>query len=126
MAIFDKILKKEKQEKRPEKTREADAPRSAAKDINLGAGIGVIASPHVTEKSVAGAERGAYVFRVREGSNKVAVKKAVAERYGVTVVSVNIVKQHGKKRRIGRREGMRSGFTKAVVTIKSGEAIELE
>jgi len=129
MAIFDKILRKEPKKKEPTKAAtEVRVPErsSHSHGVKLAAGIGVISSPHITEKSSLGVQRGTYVFRVREGSNKVAIRKAVAERYGVTVVSVNIVKQHGKKRRVGRREGTKSGFTKAVVTIRSGDSIEIE
>lgn len=81
-----------------------------------------IVSPHISEKSsMLGGGR--YVFKVADGANKNLLKGAVEDRYGVEVKSVNIVAQRDKKRSRGRIVGIKSGFKKAVVTLKAGQTI---
>ena len=57
--------------------------------------------------------------------NKTEVKKSVEGIYGVDVLSVNIIRIPAKKRRLGRTEGFRKAYKKAVVTIKEGQKIEI-
>ena len=45
--------------------------------------------------------------------------------YGVNVLSVNIIKIPAKKRRLGKTEGFRKAYKKAVVKIKAGQKIEI-
>jgi large subunit ribosomal protein L23 len=66
-----------------------------------------------------------YVFKVYENVNKPQIKKAVEGIHGVDVVSVKIIKSPKKKRRLGRIEGFKKAFTKAVVKIKEGQKIEV-
>ncbi|MCK4533859.1 50S ribosomal protein L23, partial [bacterium] len=51
-------------------------------------------------------------------------KKAVEELFKVSVTKVNTLIMHGKKRRMGKSEGMRSDWKKAIVTLKKGEIIQ--
>jgi large subunit ribosomal protein L23 len=81
--------------------------------------------PVITEKSTALAERGQYVFAVRENASKASVKEAVQKAYNVTVREVNIINVRGKMKRYGMRVTKRSGWKKAVVTLKPGDKIEL-
>jgi len=85
----------------------------------------VLESPHVTEKASILSEANKYVFKVSERSNKIEIKKAVEELYGVKVVDVNIIKIHRKKKRIGRNFGWKAGHKKAIVEIKKGQKIEI-
>jgi len=66
-----------------------------------------------------------YIFKVNSNTNKSEVKKSIEGIYGVDVLSVNIIKIPHKKRRIGKTEGFRKGYTKAVVKIKEGQKIEI-
>jgi large subunit ribosomal protein L23 len=88
----------------------------------------IIKKPHITERSnVLKSRDNKYVFVVDIRANKSEVKKAVEELFKVSVTKVNTLIMHGKKRRMGKHEGMRSDWKKAIVTLKKGESIkELE
>ena len=79
-------------------------------------------APHISEKSGMLGD-GRYVFRVAGGATKPQLKNAVQDRYGVGVVSVNIIAPRDKKRRRGASFGIKSGFKKAVIKLKAGEVI---
>ena len=85
----------------------------------------VLVEPWITEASTAAAELHKYVFKVSQRSAKAQIKKAIESLYKVKVVSVNTVNVPRKKRNYGRTSGWKSGFRKAVVTLKEGDKIEL-
>ncbi|HIN05876.1 MAG TPA: 50S ribosomal protein L23, partial [Dehalococcoidia bacterium] len=70
-------------------------------------------------------ESGKYTFRVAPRANKVQVKEAVETSFNVTVLDVNITKTHGKRKRYGSRITKKPDIKKAVVTLASGDRIEL-
>ena len=82
-------------------------------------------SPHITEKATALSSQNQYVFKVEKKSNKTEIKKAIEEVYGVGVLNVNIINIPRKKRRLGRIEGFKPGYKKAIVKLKEGEKIEI-
>ncbi|MCA9385811.1 50S ribosomal protein L23 [Candidatus Dojkabacteria bacterium] len=82
--------------------------------------------PIITEKSLQLAEtENKYTFYVKNGANKIEVAKEVGSRYGVNVISVNIANYLGKKVAFGRKRipGRKSGYKKAIVTVKPGDTI---
>ena len=81
--------------------------------------------PTITEKSTLLQESGKYTFRVAPRANKVQVKEAVETSFNVTVLDVNITKTHGKRKRYGSRITKKPDIKKAVVTLASGDRIEL-
>ena len=81
--------------------------------------------PHITEKSSNLANLNKYVFRVLPDANKIEIAKGIAGFYGVKVESVNIINIHRKKRFLRRREGYKSGYKKAIVTLKQRDKIEI-
>jgi large subunit ribosomal protein L23 len=83
-----------------------------------------LSAPHVTEKAINMGRQNKYIFKVNPNANKSEVKKAIAELYGVKVMDVNVVNIPRKKKRVGMREGFKSGFKKAVVTLAEGDKIE--
>jgi len=85
----------------------------------------VIIKPHVVEKSTQLNEKGMYVFKVAEKANKIMIKRAVKETYGVVPRKINIVNIPPKKIFIRRRQGTKPGFKKAIVFLKKGEKIEI-
>ncbi len=85
----------------------------------------ILKHPLVTEKSTDLNTFNQYIFKVADRANKTEIKNAVQDLYGVKVVSVNIIKVRGKKRRLGRYEGWRSGYKKAVVFLPPEEKIEI-
>ncbi len=85
----------------------------------------VLVKPHISEKSTTISEDGFYVFRVKDIANKTQVKREIEEIYKVNVVSVRMLRVPSKKRRVGRIEGVRQGYKKAIVKIKPGERIDI-
>lgn len=84
----------------------------------------IVKEPHISEKSTNLGAKNKYVFKVYTNANKPEIKKSVQAIYGVDVLSVNIIKIPKKKRRIGRTEGFKKGYQKAIVTVKEGQKIE--
>jgi large subunit ribosomal protein L23 len=81
--------------------------------------------PWITEKSHEKMAENKYVFRVSSEANKTSIKKSIEDLYKVTVTSVNIIHIPKKKRIYGRTKGFKSGFKKAIATLKEGDKIEL-
>lgn len=85
----------------------------------------ILIRPIVTEKSTALMEQGKYTFRVPLAATKIQIRQAVEQIFKVKVQAVNTMRYEGKLKRMGRTQGPRSDWKKAVVTLKPGEAIEL-
>lgn len=85
----------------------------------------VLLKPLVTEKGAKQTEQNKYFFMVADKANKVMIKQAIAETYGVWPLSVNVVKMKGKKVRFGRREGVRKDWKKAIITLPQGKTIDV-
>lgn len=82
----------------------------------------VIRYPVLTERSTDQRERLNKVsFVVHPDANKIQIKQAVELTLKVKVEKVNIIRMEGKKKRLGRHEGRRSDWKKAIVTLKAGE-----
>jgi large subunit ribosomal protein L23 len=58
-------------------------------------------------------------------TNKTEVKQAIAEIFGVTVVSVNTINRKGKKKRTGYKFGRRKHTKRALVTLATGDSIDI-
>jgi large subunit ribosomal protein L23 len=92
--------------------------------------MGIIIKPILTEKQTAISEKfpNRYGFRVAPDANKVEIKKAIEELYGVTVESVNTIKYDGKRKsrytKAGVISGKTSAFKKAIITLRQGESID--
>ena len=87
----------------------------------------VLRRPIVTEKSTMLAGHGKYVFEVEKHANKPQIKAAVEQAFSVTVTDVNttFVRGRRKRNRFGRATGEAPTWKKAVVTLKSGDQIQL-
>ena len=85
----------------------------------------IILEPWITEKSHGQMAINKYIFRVHPDANKKKIKDAVKTMYNVNVLDVNIVNIPPKKRTYGRFVGKKSGYKKALVTLKEGDKIEL-
>jgi large subunit ribosomal protein L23 len=92
--------------------------------------MGIIIKPIVTEKQTAISEKfpNRFGFRVSPDANKIQIKAAVEELYGVNVVSVNTMNYAGKLKSRFTKSGVINGkmpaFKKAIVTLKEGETID--
>ena len=85
----------------------------------------ILIKPIVTEKSTALMEERKYTFRVPLSATKIQIRQAVEQSVKVKVQAVNTMRYEGKMKRLGRTQGRRSDWKKAVVTLKPGETIEL-
>ena len=85
----------------------------------------ILIKPLVTEKTTALMEERKYTFRVPLAATKVEIRQAVEQIFKVKVQAVNTMRYEGKMKRLGRTQGRRSDWKKAVVTLKPGETIEL-
>ena len=87
----------------------------------------VIIRPIITEQSTEDLDIKKYAFEVARDANKIEIKKAVEEIFGVKVASVNTLTVHGKKKRMGAgRPGMTKTWKKAYVQLSAdSKTIEL-
>jgi len=108
-----------------EKTEAISVKAAPARTKNSKFSYDAIKQPHISEKASYLAEKDQYIFEILPNYNKQEVRKAVEGIYNVDVLSVNIIKIPAKKRRLGRTEGFRKAYKKAVVTIKEGQKIEI-
>src|ERR671917_418128 len=84
-----------------------------------------IVRPILTEKSSqAYQDRGEYTFEVHPEANKIAIKQAVEQLFGVKVTGVWTAQQRGKTKRMGRNVGRRNHWKKAIVKLREGDTIE--
>ena len=86
----------------------------------------VVLRPLVTEKGFNKAERiNAYAFEVHPKANKVQIRDAVQQIYGVKVVDVRTANVKGKPRRRGRHIGHTKDWKKAYVELHEEHHIDL-
>jgi large subunit ribosomal protein L23 len=86
----------------------------------------IIRIPLVSEKSTSmRINENKYVFKVDKKANKLEIKRAIEELFKVEVEDVATMMMHGKPKRLGRFEGRRPDWKKAIVRLKKGETIEL-
>ena len=124
MGILNRIKKTKPTEKKSS-SQKVSEPSSVS-----GARIGVdtsdvIVKPRISEKSAILAGANQYVFVVRKDANRIQVRSAIKTMYGVSPLSINILNVRGKKVRFGRREGVRSDWKKAIVTLPAGQTINV-
>ena len=78
----------------------------------------IILRPIITEQSMEQSDISKYAFEVATDANKIEIKKAVEEIFGVKVLKVTTLNMLGKKKRNGRYpEGNRKNWKKAVVRL---------
>ena len=100
-------------------------PVTKVKEEVIGGAYRVLKTPQVTEKATDLVKKNQYVFKVWPRANKVEIKKAIENLYGVDVLDVKIIRVPAKRRRLGRMRGWRKGYKKAIVKIKEGQKIEV-
>lgn len=89
----------------------------------------ILLKPIVTEKMTDLGERlNRFGFVVDKRANKIQIKKAVEDMYGVTVESVNTIVYAGKLKsrftRAGVIQGRTNSYKKAIVTLADGDTID--
>ena len=127
--LFKKRVKKAKPKKKEalakekiDKTKEKEQlPVSKTKAFDSSS---ILLSPHVTEKVTMMSKDNQYVFKVFPRSNKIEIRKAIEYLYNVKVIGVRIINVSAKKRRLGKSQGWKKGYKKAIIQIKQGQKIE--
>ncbi|SFS59425.1 MULTISPECIES: 50S ribosomal protein L23 [Sphingobacterium] len=89
----------------------------------------IIKKPILTEKASLLTEKlNRYAFKVDHRANKIQIKQAVEEMFGVTVLAVNTAVVAGKAKSRYTKAGFVSGrspkYKKAIITVKDGETID--
>ena len=84
----------------------------------------ILVRPLITERTTQLMAEGKYVFVVAKAANKTEIAKAVSEIFKVKVAKVNTVNVIGKTKRMGRTQGKRPDYKKAIVKLAPGETIE--
>ena len=77
----------------------------------------IIIKPIISEKSMDQSADKKYTFEVALGANKIEIKKAVEEIFGVKVEKVTTCRVLGKVKRMGATSGKRADWKKAVVKL---------
>ncbi|MFO7782703.1 MAG: 50S ribosomal protein L23 [Spirochaetia bacterium] len=85
----------------------------------------VIIEPVLTEKANALRETNQYVFRVDARANKIQIKSAIRELFGVHPVACNVLNVSRKPKRVRYKQGFTASWKKAVVTLSPGETISI-
>ena len=129
MIKAERPPKKEKTTKKEIIKKEAPPKAESVKKPPLkkrpGAIYKVFKEPHISEKATQFFDEGKYTFRVFPWANKIEIKKAIKNIYGVDVLKVMIIGVPKKPRRMGKQKGWRQGYKKAIVRIKEGQNIEV-
>ena len=86
----------------------------------------VIVRPLITEQGTDDREKhNQYAFQVAVAANKLEIRQAVEHFFGVKVTAVRTMNYRGKIKRMGRHEGKRADWKKAVVTLAKDDSIDL-
>lgn len=82
----------------------------------------IILKPVITEKTTLMKEKNREIcLEVDPRANKIEIKEAAEQLFNVKIVSVRVMKQRGKMRRVGRNQGKTKDWKKAYLKIKEGE-----
>ena len=87
--------------------------------------IDSIRNPIMTEKATILSEQNKSVFKVLVKANKTLIKKNIEKLFKVNVVKVNIINQKTKIKMKQGKKSFKSGYKKAIVTLKKGQSIDL-
>ena len=87
--------------------------------------IDSIRNPIITEKATILSDQNKTVFKVHEGANKKTIKKNIEKLFKVNVIKINIINQKTKMKLRQGRKTYKSGYKKAIITLKKGQSIDL-
>lgn len=122
-----RIKKPEKEIKKDEKKDEQKEGKSQKNKNKIGSADAykILLKPHQTEKATILASENKYVFQVSTRVNKLSIKQAFFDLYGIKPIAVDVINNLGKTVRYGRRQGRTKNWKKAVVTLPQGKTIKL-
>ena len=85
----------------------------------------VLIKPVISEKSYRLVDDGKYTFLVAPDANKTQIRQAVEQVFRVKVTGVNTINRPGKRRRTRYGWGKRPDTKRTIVTLASGERIDV-
>lgn len=85
----------------------------------------IVKRPIVSEKTTKLAEERKYTFEVDRNANKIQIKQAIEELFEVKVQKVNVINGVPKAKKVGQYSGFTARVTKAIVTLKPGNKIDI-
>ena len=91
--------------------------------------MNILLKPVITEKATADSElKNRFTFLVDTNANKVQIKKAVEETYGVSVEKVRTLRYGAERKTRYTKTGLQKGKTnstkKAIIQVADGDAID--
>ena len=87
--------------------------------------LDTIISPRITEKATSLSEFNKVVFKVHNNANKNSIKRSIEKIFKVKVVKINTINLKGKTKMVRNKKAYKSGYKKAIVTLKKGQSIDL-
>ena len=87
--------------------------------------LDTIISPNITEKSTSFSDFNKVVFKVDRGANKNSIKKSIEKIFKVNVIKINTINIKGKTKIVRNQKAFKSGYKKAIITLKKGQNIDL-
>ncbi len=84
----------------------------------------ILIRPLITEKATDLMKDNKYTFVVPLTANKIEIRQAVEQVFKVKVLDVNTIRVFGKMKRMGKHEGKRPDYKKAIVKLAPGQTIE--
>ena len=84
-----------------------------------------IKMPVITEKATILSDQNKTVFKVDNSANKKIIKKNIEKIYKVKVLKINILKVKSKEKVIRGKKSSKTGYKKAIVTLKKSQSIDL-
>ena len=65
------------------------------------------------------------MFKVSKQANKKAIKKSIEKIFKVNVIKINTINIKGKTKIVRNKKAFKSGYKKAIITLKKGQSIDL-
>ncbi|MFC1632885.1 50S ribosomal protein L23 [Patescibacteria group bacterium] len=119
-AVAKKTVAKKAVSKKPAPKAKKTLPAKVA-----GRATKILINPIVSEKSTLLQGANQYMFRVAPQADKISIRQAVQDAYGVSVGQVRIQRVKAKKRRFRYKEGRMRSWKKAIVTLEKGDKIDI-
>ncbi|PJC01142.1 MAG: 50S ribosomal protein L23 [Candidatus Komeilibacteria bacterium CG_4_9_14_0_8_um_filter_36_9] len=120
LSLSDLQAKDSKKETKPGKAKNVKKVLS-----DTGLSYKWLIKPIITEKATYLGAENKYVLEVNKDANKIEIKKVLKKLYNVDVLKVNVMNRAGRKVRYGKVSGQTKSTKKAIVTLKSGQSIDL-
>ena len=87
--------------------------------------LDTIISPTITEKATSLSEFNKVVFKVHNKANKKSIKRSIEKIFKVNVIKINTINLKGTAKIVRGKKSTKSGYKKAIVTLKKGQSIDL-